>query len=128
MSKDDTTLSVLIADHEPEVRQALRLVCEESLGLTISAEASNYDELLLQINTLHPDILLLEWELPDLQPISLLNELHTTHSVSTVVMGRHPEARTKALESGTDGFVYKGDPPDELIHLLRTIIEARSYA
>src|SRR5689334_19673838 len=128
MSKDDTALSVLITDHEPEVRQALRLVCEESLGLTNTAEASDNDELLQQIKTLRPDILLLEWELPELQTASLLNELHTTYSVSTVVMGKHPEARTEALQFGADGFVYKGDAPDELIHLLKTIIEARSCA
>ena len=126
MKKEDTSLLVLIADHDPEIRQALRLVCEESLGLSIAAEAADYDDLLSQVSTPHLDILLLEWELPDGQPTALIKALHLNHSFNIIVIGGHPETGIKALDAGADGFVYKGDPPDELIRLLRTCIETQS--
>jgi DNA-binding NarL/FixJ family response regulator len=126
MKKQDTALLVLIADHDPEVRQALRLVCEESLGLNIAAEVADTAELLTQIKTVYPTIVLLEWGLPNAQPTYLINALRADPSLQIIVMGGHPEIRVKALEEGADGFVYKGDPPDELIRLLRTCIETQS--
>ena len=126
MKKQDTALLVLIADHDPEVRQALRLVCEESLGLSITAEVADTADLLTQIKAVHPTIVLLEWGLPDAQPAGLINALRADLSLQIIVTGGHPEIRVKALEAGADGFVYKGDPPDELIRLLRTCLETQS--
>ena len=120
MEKRHNPLSIFIADHEPDVRQALRLVCEESLGLTIAAEAADSNDLLAQLTAADPDILLLEWELPGLKPSALINQLRTNHSVYVIVTGGQAEIRTRAFEAGADGFVYKGDPPNQLINLLRT--------
>ena len=111
MEKRNTALRVLIADHQPDVRQALRLVCEESLGLIVAAEAADARELVARLAAALPDLLLLEWELPNLQPSVLIGELRTQQSVCIVVTGARAEIRACALETGADGFVYKGDPP-----------------
>jgi DNA-binding NarL/FixJ family response regulator len=116
MGKQVSSLRVLIADHEPEVRQALRLVCEESLGLIVTAEAADGEELLTLLEITHPDILMVEWELPGMQFTDLKN-IHP----KVVAIAKQLEARTQALKY-SDGFVYKGAPPHELITLLRTFI------
>lgn len=133
MGKQGTAapVRVLIADYEPDVRQALRLVCEETLALTVVAEASDCHELLTLFRIIQPDILLLEWELPGMQPSALMQILRARGACvmsdnmmsAIIVLGGRPEMRSEALGAQADGFVYKGDPPDELIHLLRTLIE-----
>lgn len=126
MEKQHPVLYVLIADHEPEVRQALRLICEESLGLTVAAEAADSHELLARISITPSNLLLLEWELPGLQAQDLIKTLRADQALSIIVIGGQPEARTEALEAGANGFVYKGDPPDHLLSLLGNVIETRS--
>jgi two-component system, NarL family, invasion response regulator UvrY len=126
MGEQDIHMCVLIADGQPEVRQALRLVCEESLGLIVVAEVVDSSELLTRINATHPDILLLEWGFSGLQTSILIDTLHMDKSLYIIAIGGCPEMRREALEAGANGFVYKGDPPDELLNLLQSFIEKRS--
>ncbi len=115
---------IVIADQDIEVRQALRLVCEAALGLTVVAEASETHKLHSLLKATDPDIILLEWNLPDVSPQNLMKQLHDDESLKIVIIGSHLEMRTEALEAGADGFISKGDPPDELLQLLRTFIES----
>ncbi len=123
MGQPNTSLRVLIADYEPEVRRALQLVCKEGLGLTIVGEAADSAQLLSSIKVASPDILLLEWGLPGMTPSELMAALQTEESLNIVVIGGRPEIRAEALRAGAKGFIYKGNPPDELLNLLRTFLE-----
>ncbi len=57
-------MRVLIADHQPAVRSALRLLLDERLDLVVVGEAADNEELLAQIGHLRPDIILLDQNLP----------------------------------------------------------------
>ena len=72
MEKQSAPACVLIADRAFEVRQALRLVCEESPGLVVAGEASDSRELLASVRTVRPDMLFLEWDLPGLPTAALI--------------------------------------------------------
>lgn len=121
MRQTETILRVIIADHELEVRQALRLLCEERPGLIVIAESADGIELLPQLEVTQADILLLEWELPGIEPETILQR--RKEDLHTIVLSSQPEKRVQALNVGAYGFVYKGDAPDELINLLQTLIE-----
>ena len=126
MATQGIPLRVVIADHAPEVRQALRLICEESLGLTVVGEAAESEDLPTVVMTTQADILLLEWELPGVPGGTLLKTLREDEGLSIVVMASRPEIRARALRAGAEGFIYKGDPPDDLLNLLRQLIDGRS--
>ncbi len=126
MATQGIPLRVVIADHAPEVRQALRLICEESLGLTVVGEAAESEDLPTVVMTTQADILLLEWELPGVPGGTLLKTLREDEGLSIVVMASRPEIRARARRAGAEGFIYKGDPPDELLNLLRQLIDGRS--
>jgi DNA-binding NarL/FixJ family response regulator len=120
----NSPVCVLIADAELEVREALRLICEESLGFRVVAEACNSQTLLTQVQSLQPDMLLLDWDLPGMHP-DTITAVKASHR-HIIITGKRPELRSPALEAGADGFVYKGDPPDELLNLLRQFTETSS--
>ncbi len=115
---------VMIADQDAEIRQALRLVCEEHLNNALVFEVTAEDDLFIRMEATHLDILLLEWELPGMTPSILLRRLKEmwgqTH---IIVLSNRPEIRHEALDEGARGFVYKGDPPDELIALLHQLVK-----
>ena len=124
MGQRNAVVRVVIADAELEVREALRLICEESLGFRVIAEVCNAQTLLTQVQCQQPELLLLDWDLPGMSP-DMIAAIKTSHR-HIIITGKRPESRSPALEAGADGFVYKGDSPDDLLNLLRQFTETSS--
>ena len=59
-----TKMRVLIADDQPSVRSALKLVLEQQ-GIDVAGDVSNSRELLAWFKANQADLLLLDWELPN---------------------------------------------------------------
>ncbi|MDX2141361.1 MAG: response regulator [Chloroflexota bacterium] len=116
---------VLIADDEPNVRQALGLACEQALGLSVAAEAANAAELILLLKTTHPDIVLLEWGLPGAHAADLIRQLATNGKLTIIAIGNDPGHAPEAVAAGVSAFVYKGDPPAKLLDVLQRLPAAR---
>jgi DNA-binding NarL/FixJ family response regulator len=110
---------VLLADHDPKVRSALRLVLENEAGADIAGEVSEVRGLITQLERAHPDLLLLDWELPGLEGVARLPRLRAlNHDMRVVVLSGRPEARAGAMRAGADEFVSKIDPPQSLLSAL----------
>jgi CheY-like chemotaxis protein len=59
-------MRVLIADDQPSVRFALKLVLKQQ-DIDVAGDVSDSGELLAWLKTNQADLLLLDWELPDLE-------------------------------------------------------------
>ena len=110
-------MRVLLADDQPKVRSALRLLLEQEPGMSVVGEAAEAEGLLAQVSAVHPDLVLLDWELPGLQVASpVLPTLRTLcPRLSVIALSGRPDARRAALAAGADAFVSKGDPPERLM-------------
>jgi DNA-binding NarL/FixJ family response regulator len=112
-------MRIIVADDQPEVRSALRLMLEEKPGNNIIAEASTSYELLWQVSAVNPDLLLLDWELPGTQPKELLSILLGLYPrLLVIALSSRPQAKQVALEAGAHNFVSKSDPPENLLSAL----------
>ncbi len=124
-------MKVLLADDQPEIRSALRLLLQQEAWLSVAGEAEDFTQLLAVAAELEPDLVLLDWELPSLDrsrpeswSANMLSALRdAAPSVRIVALSGRPEARNAALEAGVDAFVSKGDPAE---HLLSTLACLRS--
>jgi len=106
----------LIADDQAKVRSALRLLLELQSGLSVVGEAANAGELQAMVEAIHPDLILLDWELPGAPAAELLSILRSCHPrLWIIALSGRPEARKAALAAGADAFVSKGDPPERLL-------------
>jgi DNA-binding NarL/FixJ family response regulator len=113
-------MRVLIADDQPDVRSALRLLLLEEPGVSAVNEAVNSQELFASIHMERPDLLVLDWELPGAAVSEFLPHLRNGYTgMSIVVLNSRPQTRKAALAAGADDFVCKGDPPDRLLAVLR---------
>ena len=88
-------MRIMLADDQPKVRLALRLMLEQQEGIGEIDEAVDGD-----------DLLALEL-LPAL--------LETCPDLYVITLSSHPEARPAALAAGANAFVSKTDPPDDLL-------------
>ena len=114
-------MRVLLADDRPKTRFALRLLLERQPGIQVVGEAADAEELLVQAKATFPDVVLLDWELPNLAANgSLLSALRGVcpHLWLIALSGR-PEMRLTALAAGADAFVSKADPPERLLAAVR---------
>jgi DNA-binding NarL/FixJ family response regulator len=112
-------MKVLLADDQPQVRSALRLLLEQEAEAQIVAEAETMEDLTERLSTPPPDTILLDWELPGLSPTDGLPAIRRAYpSAQIVALSSQPEARHLALQAGADHFVCKGDPPERLLAAL----------
>jgi DNA-binding NarL/FixJ family response regulator len=113
---------ILLADAQPKVRFALRVLLERQLGMHVVGEAVNAEGLLAQAKTLPCDLVLLSWELPGLAGVDSLSALRGVRpDLLVIVLSGWPEARQASLDAGADAFVSKGDPPERLLAAINSL-------
>lgn len=109
-------MHILLADCQPKVRFALRVLLDRQPGLESVGEAVDAEGLLAKIETAHPDLVLLSWELPGLAEVGSISALRRVYSQQKViVLSGRVEVRKEALAAGADAFVSKTDPPERLL-------------
>ena len=122
---DSAIMRVFLADDQAGLHSALRLLLEQEPGMELVGEATNADGLLPSVLATRPDLLLLDWELPELKAIEggrrLLAHLHASlPALHVLVLSGRPESNRSALAAGADSFVSKADPPENLLAALRS--------
>jgi DNA-binding NarL/FixJ family response regulator len=116
-------MRVLIADDQPRVRSALRLLLRQDPAMVVVGEAGDAEEALKLVATRAPDLVLLDWELPGRRNGTTLAGLRMAQpALKVIALSGRPEARQAALAAGADVFVSKGDPPE---HLLAAVDDCR---
>ena len=116
------TLRIVIADREATTRAALRMLLHEEPGLLVVGQAGDGQELLDSVRETHPDLVLLDWDLPGPPVEALLSDLQVLNErPAVIVLGARQELRTQALAAGADDFVHQGHPPSHLLAAIRDI-------
>ena len=109
-------MRILLADGQEKVRFALRVLLEHQSGLEVVGEATRMVDLLETVGTICPDLVLLAWDLPGRDATHGLGSLRERCPTTAIVaLSGQPDAREAAMAEGADGFVSKGDPPEQLL-------------
>lgn len=117
-------ISVVLADDQALVRGAIAALLELEGDIEVVAQASNGRELLDAVQTHHPQVAVVDIEMPDLDGIAATKVItETTADTKTLILttfGR-PGYLKRALSAGAKGFMVKETPAEELAGALRTI-------
>lgn len=117
-------LRILIASGRSLNRSALRLFLQETRSFDVVGEAADCEELLAQVQTRHPNVVLLEWELPGRPGLELLPVLQGRNGRPVVmVLSGRPELEQVLRDAGAHAFFNLGEPPRRLLAALRAIQE-----
>jgi DNA-binding NarL/FixJ family response regulator len=117
-------ITTLIAVESALFRAGLRLVLGPQDDLQIVGEAADGPQALRLVEALHPDLLLLDLELPEAGGLALLPQLQAlSPTTSTLLLaGRLDDALiVEALQHGAKGYLPKTATPDQLLKAIRTI-------
>jgi DNA-binding NarL/FixJ family response regulator len=118
-------MKLLIADDNPEVRSALRLLLEQEPLQALVIEASDTRSVLTYLSESCPMAILLDWELPGLHKNGVLQELRSyCRNVKIIALSSQYEARREALATGVDAFVSKTEPAEQILSTLCSLTKA----
>jgi two-component system KDP operon response regulator KdpE len=113
---------VLIIDDEPAIARALRPAL---LGHNFDAQvAATGTEGLALLESFHPDLILLDLGLPDIDGANLTLEIRRLSSVPVIILSVRPDDKEKitALDNGADDYLTKPFSMGELLARMRAAL------
>lgn len=118
-------IRVLLAEDQAMVRGALAALLTLEGDMEIVAEVGRGDEVVVVARATHPDVALLDIEMPGCDGIAAAAELHREVPACRVLIlttfGR-PGYLRQAMESGVVGFLLKDAPSDQLATAIRRAV------
>jgi two-component system, NarL family, response regulator NreC len=123
------TIRVVLADDHVLVRQSLRSLLERE-GFQVVGEASDGQEALKQVESLHPDIAVMDISMPTMNGLDAARELDRHYpKTKAVLLTQHDEDQyiSDALEAGVKGYVLKSQAANDLIQAIQQVSRGLVY-
>jgi DNA-binding NarL/FixJ family response regulator len=115
---------VVLADDHPVVRSGIRNLLEKAQGIEVVGEASGGQEALRLTESLLPDVLLLDMEMPDLKGVEVAQRLRAIGSpVRILALSAYDDKQyiLELLANGASGYLVKEEVPETIIEAVRGV-------
>jgi len=116
------TIRVLIVDDVERVREDLRTFLTLTGDIEIVGEAGNGLEAIRLVETLCPQVVLMDLEMPIMDGYEAARRIKANHPSSRVIAlsihGNEAEQQ-RAFQTGADDFIVKGAPLESLMEAIR---------
>ena len=118
-------ISVLVVDDESAIREMIRFALGKS-GMTVECAASG-QEALEKISTQLPDILLLDWMMPNMSGPQLTRRLRkdpVTKDIPIIMLTAKvsEDDKVTGLNAGADDYIIKPFSPRELVARISAVL------
>lgn len=125
------TIRAVLADDQPLVRLALRVLADADGGIEIVGEASNGQELLDLVRRTRPDVAVVDIRMPVMDGLEATRQLAadpelTATRVLILTTFEADEYVFEALRAGASGFMLKDEEPTELLRAIRVVAAGES--
>ena len=117
-------IRVLLVDDHPVVRNGIRGLLGKTADIDIVGEAANGAEALRLIGEVHPDILLLDMALPDIEGTQVARQVQQQYPhVKILALSAHDDSFyiKGLLELGAAGYLMKDEAPEAIIEAVRGV-------
>jgi hemolysin D len=124
LEREPDPIRILIVDDQNFVRKMLQYSLEPQLDLEIVGTANSGKDALAQIEQFHPDIALVDIEMPEMNGLDITRAIRNQYPQTKVlVISIHDNENyiRDALQAGAKGYLLKNTPPAELAHAIRFV-------
>lgn len=121
-------MKVLVAEDQALVRGALCALLQMEPDIEIVAQAENGQQALALLQTHQVDVLLTDIEMPNVNGIELIEQVHQLFpKIRTVIVTTFGRAGyvKRALAAGVHGFLLKDAPSEQLAMALRKVLQGK---
>jgi DNA-binding NarL/FixJ family response regulator len=118
------TIRVLVADDQSMVRAGFRMLLSGQEDIDVVAEASNGLEAIEKADRFHPDVVLMDIRMPELDGLEATRRILATDSGARILVLTTfdlDEYVYEALRAGASGFLLKDTPPEQLVEAIHVV-------
>lgn len=123
------TIRVLVVDDHRVVRAGLVALLRQSAGLEVVGEAGNGEEAVQMAEALHPDVVLMDMQMPIKNGVEATKQIKANWpGVEVLVLTTYDDDELiwGGLQAGARGYLLKDAPPEELLKGIETVAAGQS--
>jgi DNA-binding NarL/FixJ family response regulator len=124
-----TRIRVLIADDHPVVRTGLRAMLANHPDFELVGEAATGLEAVALAAQLHPDVVLMDLRMAELDGVAATAQIRAHHPQTPVLVLTTYESNAdilQAIEAGATGYLLKDTPRDELLAAIHMVAQGKA--
>lgn len=121
---------VLLVDDHPIVRQGLALLIDREPDLCVCGEAEGAHTAFHAIETLRPDLVVLDISLSGPDGLDVLKEIRMkTENLPVLILSMHDESiyAERAMRAGANGYIMKQEATERVLIAIRRILQGDVY-
>ena len=121
---------IFIVDDHPLSRKGLIQIIKPEADLEVCGEAESAAQTLERLETLHPDLVIVDISLKDSNGIDLTKTIKTLYpKLGILVLSMYSESvyGERALQAGAGGYVIKNEAPETILLAIRDILNGEIY-
>jgi|GEM_PF-1190230 len=110
-------IRILIVDDQRIVREGIKILLEKKSDIQIVGEASGANEAIKKVESLQPNIVLLDINMPEIDGFSVLNKISlVSPHVKIIMLSSHEDKEyvQKATKLGAKGYLLKNASSQQL--------------
>ena len=111
-------IRVVIADDHTIMRVGIRNILSRSSEIEVVGEASNGAEAIELIDNLHPEVLILDMEMPVMDGVEVARRMQASQSpVRILVLSAYDDRQyiLEMLNMGASGYLIKDEAPEVIV-------------
>lgn len=114
-------IRIVIAENDRLICEGLKLMIERDEAIEVVGCASNGFEAFELCGKLMPDLVLMDFSMPDCDGIEGTRLIKAKYDIKVLILtiSFEKDTVTKAIESGADGYTLKDIQPVELVQLIK---------
>src|SRR5512142_560613 len=115
---------VLLVDDQTLIRQGIRMLLMTEPGIEVVGEAANGREALAQIEQLHPEVVLMDIRMPELDGVSATRQISAHHpEIGVIILTTFDDEEYifEGLRAGARGYLLKDISSEEMAAAVRVV-------
>lgn len=119
-----TLIRVLVVDDHPLLREGVKAVLEDHPDVEVVAEAANGREAVAAFAKYHPDVTLMDLQMPEMSGTDAIGEIKARFPDARIVVlttYKGDVSALRALRAGAVGYLLKSQLRMELLEAIRTV-------
>lgn len=124
------SIKVMLTDDHDLVREGVKCLLESDSHIKVIGEAKDGVECLDTLETLKPDIVILDINMPNMNGVETLGKIKSEYeNMKVLILTMHDEIEylIRTMDLGANGYILKKSKSNDLINAVNAVMHGQKY-